>query len=420
MKRLLILACTLLGFMTTYSQPPSVPFRIGNKFGIADMNGKMLVPAQFDIIDVETHKKNFFVAFSFNGAQPLSSVIYNNKIIIRDKPYRDYTLTGNLITATSYGAPRRSKRRRSNEWGRQNEFSKVEYLYGTDGKLLLTDAFGDVYVADNVNDAPIQEELLIIATDTNELHSLYVYHIKTKKITKTLFKGSEIMEMDFSPEYDRERPWRSFIYKDGNELKSIRLGAAGKKLTISTPEKAIIPQKDPFAESAMGGMGVEMPPDGIQPPPTPLKSMDGVLLKIAQIKIDRDFYYRPKKVERIVEVRYNDLSAQYAHIVVRNGKQGMRYGDKETFIIEPKYDEIYQAEFSGSASGYILRSGNLYGMYLYGRGDGTVIPPIFDKRPFVLDEDYFGERLCLIRLYDEQGNFFCYANSKGKVYYSSK
>jgi hypothetical protein len=48
------------------------------------------------------------------------------------------------------------------------------------------------------------------------------------------------------------------------------------------------------------------------------------------------------------------------------------------------------------------------------------IETIFDKIALIEAFDYFGKNQPLIKLFDENNKFFCYADKTGKLYYSEK
>lgn len=114
------------------------------------------------------------------------------------------------------------------------------------------------------------------------------------------------------------------------------------------------------------------------------------------------------------------LSSEGAHIVLSGGKKGMKIKTIDTFGVQPKYDDIFLGEFPGRNGGYILKTGDKYGLYIYRYPDNITIEPVFDKRPLLLALDYFGANAALIKLYDEKGDFFCYANGDGKLFYTAR
>lgn len=80
MKKLLIVLL-LICFNNIYSQSVLVPYRVGDKFGFADLKGNMIIPAEYDYpLLRQRYPKGFFCA----DKKGKTTVISDNKIIIQD------------------------------------------------------------------------------------------------------------------------------------------------------------------------------------------------------------------------------------------------------------------------------------------------------------------------------------------------
>jgi len=113
-----------------FGQTISVPYRVGNKFGISDQNGKILIPAQFDVVELERYKEVYFQGFTFQENAVLSSFIYKNKIVLSNQKYNNYYLSEDLIVATKYKSGRLSSYHSEGE----EYYTEYEHLYTKEGK----------------------------------------------------------------------------------------------------------------------------------------------------------------------------------------------------------------------------------------------------------------------------------------------
>ena len=104
-------------------------------------------------------------------------------------------------------------------------------------------------------------------------------------------------------------------------------------------------------------------------------------------------------------------------MVSKNNKQGLFTVYNKTYVIPVTYDEIIFADFEGRNGGYILRNEDKYGLFFYSHNDNRTIAPIFNKIPLLENFNYFGEKKPLIKLFDEDGKLFCYADETGKLFY---
>ena len=176
----IVLFFLVFAFQTTlFGQTVSVPYRVGNKFGISDQNGKILIPAQFDVVEVESYKETYFQGFTFQENAVLSSFIYKNKIVLSNQKYNNYYLSEDLILATKYKTGRLSSYHSEGE-DYQTEY---EHLYTKEGKIIISEDALSVYV-NNVDEEKKLNQVLISTTDKNKKYSLFLYDKKLKKIGK--------------------------------------------------------------------------------------------------------------------------------------------------------------------------------------------------------------------------------------------
>lgn len=400
-----------------FGQGVSVPYRVGNKFGISDQNGKILVQPQFDIIQISGYSENYFEAFTFQGNEILSSFIYKNKIVLSNQKYNGYSLSEDLIVATKY----KSKHISSYHPDGEKYYTELEHLYTKEGKIIISEDVLDVYVL-NVDEEKKLNQVLICTTGKNNKYSLFLYDKKLKKIIQTFFEKSDFFKVKYNSEFNSSDKSIVYTFKDPTgKGKRIKIDVVKNIIkVVSTEDFDLNPKKrngqdeDDFSGDSMDNLAVE-PPYEVKKQIDPLAILD-----IRRIEIKRDFYYSPKKVEEIKFVNFK-LSDE-CYILEKNGKKGMYYANPiNDFIIPQEYDEILNTEMAGYGGSFLLKKNNKYGYYISNGMSGKYfIQPVFDKIPLIEKLDYFGENQPLIKLFDENNKFFCYADKTGKLYYSEK
>ena len=396
-----------------FGQTISVPYRVGNKFGISDQNDKILIPAQFDVVELKNYSEDYFQAFTFQENTIFSSFIYRNKIVLSNKKYNNYFLSEDLIVATKYKSGRLSIYHSEGE----DYYTEYEHLYTKGGKIIISEDVLNVYV-NIVDEEKKLNQVLISTTDKNKKYSLFLYDKKLKKITQTFFEKSDFLKVKFNVEDDYRDKSIVYTFKDaaGNG-KQIKIDVVKDAIKlISTEDFDLNLKKSNSRDDYFGDGDLVMVEPGFEEKKqiSPLAILD-----IKKIEIKSDFYYLPKKVEEIRSLS-DKLSPEYCYILEKDGKKGMYFVQKNALLIPQDYDEIFKIDMPGHYGGFLLKKNNKYGYYISGMSDNYFIEPIFEKIPIIEAQDYFGKNQPLIKLFDENNKFFCYADKTGKLYYSEK
>ena len=413
----IVLFFLVFAFQTTlFGQTVSVPYRVGNKFGISDQNGKILIPAQFDVVEVESYKETYFQGFTFQENAVLSSFIYKNKIVLSNQKYNNYYLSEDLILATKYKTGRLSSYHSEGE----DYYTEYEHLYTKEGKIIISEDALSVYV-NNVDEEKKLNQVLISTTDKNKKYSLFLYDKKLKKITKTFFEKSDYLKVKFNVENDYRDKSIVYTFKD--------VTGKGKQIKIDVVKDAIkLISSDDFDLNPQRSSNREIGDDYfrdadlvmVEPGFEVKKQISPLaILDIKKIEIKSDFYYLPKKVEEIRSLS-DKLNPESCYILEKDGKKGMYYIHKNALLIPQEYDEIVKTDMPGHSGGFLLKKNNKYGFYISRMSENYFIEPIYDKIPLIDKLDYFGENQPLIKLFDENNKFFCYADKTGRLYYSEK
>lgn len=400
----------LFSFITTFSQYNSVPFRVGNLFGISDAKGKIILKPQFDIIEVSSYDILYFTGFNLNGNKITSSLIYNNKIILNNKDYNSYYCENELFQATKYIVNARVSN------FSDDKVKNLVHLYDKSGKAIIAEDCNFIGILENSDEKKISNEVLIYYQTTNEKNSLFLYNKKLKKITNYYFQNSNFLEIDTNSSNDYRDKSITFTYVDQNNK--------GKKLTVLQESKGVkkikeidfeIKKNNEYERDYFNDVAV---PEGDYYKKKPIvTSNDSIIDVMGKVEIAREFYYDPKKIEQI-KVVPQKLSLDWSHIIKKNDKVGLRLTKDNKIIIPIAYDEILSTELSGLNSCYLVKQNNKYGaqIYAYNEKNRFEIAPIFKDKFLIADLDYFGNKNPLLKIYDENGLFYCYAKKDGTLF----
>lgn len=406
MKRI-FLVLAILTTVTIYSQDFYIPYKVGDKFGVSDEKGNIRLKPRFDILEYVHNKTDLLVGYNLVGNDVLSSIIYKDKIIIKDKKYKSYFWEYGLLRAIEYTNPNYNP----SFFRDDDKIEELNMLYTLKGKQVFAEPLPYIHIFSEWREVGKMEDLLIQTYDKNEKISLYLFNKKSGKITKTYFSEVEQIDMD----RDFGQSWITYKTKDGK----------GKKITLSQIDKTIkseiedyiIEKKSnsydrDFHNEPVPMMEVEFESTNIVEP------ANGAIIEvIRKVQQKSDFYWKPKKVDEI-KFSTHKLDKSNRYVVKDNGKYGYSYKEnkKDTLLIPAKYDEILMGG-SGFSSTIILRNGNKFSLYFWKK---PIIEPFLDYLPLLERRNFVKEGFHLIRLYDKDNKFFCYANQDGKLFYSEK
>lgn len=402
---LLILSIISLS-LTAQDMQVYVPFRIGDKFGVSDENGKMIIPANYDEISVGYN--NDFTARKDNKA----SYILNNKIIIKDGDYTYFDNQEDFVIGVLV------KNSKDFMYSNGSPDYLSENLYNKSGEPLLGKSYNNIIVIDGrKNEKPaLTGTALLLLYSTQNRYSLHLFDKKQKKIIKTFFENS--YEVDTN--YDKFPQSFSIIYQDLNRSeRNLTLNFNNGKIE-SEKREPIKVVKDYYSDRSLGSPTYSMPPpamEGIKMPPAGKPSIpENALEKIGYA----DSFYRyiePDRSEKLT-ISYKDATFDYGYLKKENGKIGYFLVRDNKWLVPPKYDEIFSAD--GHAiyeSGFVVRTGDNYQFFVASNKNLEFITSEFKDFPLFFRRDYGRKGFHLFKLYDKDKNFIGYANKDGKIYY---
>ena len=178
---LLFLTATIV-----FSQEMLLPFRVGDKFGLSDINGKMKLDAKYDWLGVE--KGNIFT-FS---ADNTSGVISGTREIISLPDNYSFSIVKDKFIIASM---------KKNEPGSRNK-QETKLLYNFKGQSLINEPMVYLKVAESFggNSEDKNNIFLFRGLNPEKQETLYVYDADKQKITDKLLENSkriEVIDKDF-------------------------------------------------------------------------------------------------------------------------------------------------------------------------------------------------------------------------------
>lgn len=381
-----------------------IPYRKGDKFGVSDENGKMIIPAQFDKIEIGYH--NDFTGININGKTVKTSYILNGKIIIKDTDFTYFENEGDFIIGVLV------KNRESYMFSNGKPDYLTQNLYDKNGKPLLGRSYNNIIVIDKDRDEKpaLTGTALLLLYSAENRYSLYQYDNKQKKIIKTFFENS----YDVDTDYEVFPKTFSIVYQlpESTAKKKLIIDFENGKIKSSRTEEAEQRNSDRFGESYYG-----MPPpmEGVK---EPRKNPEKEIEKITYADTFQR-YTEPEIPEKIQFTVKNNTSEEYAYMKKENGKKGYFLTRDNKYLVPPKYDEIMIADGHGVfSSGFIVKNGENYQYLVFTNKEQEFITPSSKMVPFYFRRDYGKKGFHLFKMFDKDNNFFCYANQDGKLYYS--
>ncbi|WP_452221273.1 hypothetical protein [Lacinutrix salivirga] len=411
--RLLTIIIILL-VSNLYAQDVFVPYRVGDQFGVANYEGKLVVNPQFDILQLATtfsfnKDKNYSYLVGYkiiNDSTNLSSFITNDKIILKDKTYNDYYFDNEVIHAMKY-----TYSNKKDKWG--SHYIQTSTLYTDEGKPVFDGEFKDFNTTTIINDDDTSNEFLITAMNSKNEFTLSLYNKTLKKVTTTYFTNTTYLKYHENVDYNE----KAFTYKDEKgQGHKLYFSYNDKKEVVLKSDKLVTlkERKDYYSDDYNDVM--EVPNfDDDKNNEVALNLNDSIALKITKIDIKRFGYVLAKKVQRL-EYGVKKLNQSFSYVFIENGKLGVKKGRDNTVTIPAIYDQIYYGAFNG----YILKKDNKYGLYAFAFKNPVLIEAKFTMLPYLERKNYKKEGFHLIKLFDDNGKLFCYANQDGTLYYSEK
>lgn len=171
----------------SFAQDIRIPFRVGDKFGLSDQSGQLIVSAQFEAIApignnfFETKNQTIDSVKNSQGKKILSKRISNGVIhqdieIIKNEPYSEFRMVGSGQFLIGSNKSRKLK---------------STMLYNLKGEKLLSKSGGNIFFNDYEhigNLGKCNPNLILISIVKGRKTTIGVYNRKKEKITKWLIE----------------------------------------------------------------------------------------------------------------------------------------------------------------------------------------------------------------------------------------
>ena len=404
MKRILISAL-IFTCILSYSQV-TVPYRVGNKFGISDTSGKMIIPAEYDKIDISTLHPGEFTASKGSSADGFTSTyIYGNKIVLKDSRYNFFNENYSFVNAVKID-------NLQGFYSSQGVGYSTTDVYTLNGKKVFDRSFRNVYYIEDDKKPALKDETLMLLNELNDKYSLVLLDKKTLKVSKIFFENAQKNATDY-----KQFPKSFSITYSTPPLSKKKLTINFENGKVKDFSEETLREERPSgygSYSSSSGSGsyyndVMKPyPSGETKPQPPLPEMK---------KISASKKYTEPFSQKKTEIKKAEL-APNAVIKTVNGKTGFFDTTKNDWIIPAEYDEITEmSTYCTFCSLYIVKKGKYYQILEFNGNEKKLYQGKFEMLPLLEQKNYGKDGFHLIELYDQNGNLFCYADQNGVKFY---
>lgn len=388
------LLCSCLMSTAVQAQSFYVPYRIGNKFGLADNRQKMIIPPAFDIVRPLDQTGLHFVAYKLFKDSFSSTLMVNGKALLQDQHYKYYYIEGAFITASVHF------HRGTYDMGSPVVDERYALFY-KNGKRVFKDDLSSVNVLTH-NIPEDMNDVLVSITDTQQRSSLFIFDKNAPKNKKAVYADVTLLDTDHEEMYATRQLVHWYRRSDGKVFKAV-ISFADKNIKVISNEGSDPPKRSNYDNYGYGG------------PAAPPRGDDGEGLKrnkeesIVHVNtVSTKIYDRPA-VDKIYSFK-REIEHSILKVVVNSDKQGLVHPRKDSLVVPAVYDQIIQlADYRGFA----LKQQNKFGLYY----NDTIIAPVFEHIAIPSFKDYGKKGNVLLQLFDEKNVFLCYANSSGEVFY---
>lgn len=392
----------LLLTFSFYSSQIFVPYRQGDKFGISDENGKLVVPAQFDNIAVGYND-------DFTGIKSTptlkKSYILKDRIILKDTDFAYFQNEGQFVK----GVTIKDRKAYNGSHGNPNYLSMN--LYNLKGEQILNRSYNNIVVIDEseTKGMALKETALLLLYSSENNYGLYQIDKKQKKIIKTFFENSKNVDTD----YEKFPKSFSITYDENRIKKKLLIDFENGKIKSSKTEEMVYSNdyRDGYGRSGYSSYeATRMPIMEGEKNPVPENS-EGKIIHVRASFED--------KTPEELSFETTDSSYDYAYIKKEKNKFGYFLTGEKKYLIMPKYDKIMIADGHGVfASGFIVKNSDNYQFLVFMNKTHEFTTPESKMIPYFFRRDYGKKGFQLFKMFDKDNKFFCYADQNGKLYYS--
>lgn len=188
MQKIYLLIVILL-FQFGYSQNVLVPYRVKDKWGLSDLNGKMVLNAVYEKVFIGRNLADGYYGFRKGEALGL---IHNKKELLSG-PYRELDVVKNkFIIAQSKGDLSANSSFTQEQFEEARKKRNAKFLFSLSGKNLYPEGFRDVRAFDSLGLSSRYKGhakyLLFLSENYNKQRGVFAYDVDKQVITHWLLK----------------------------------------------------------------------------------------------------------------------------------------------------------------------------------------------------------------------------------------
>ena len=372
MKMISLLLFLLIQISSFSQNKVLVPYRVGDKFGISDLEGKLVYPAEYDNITI---KRGDPVGVFYAKKENKTTFFYNNKIFIKDSKYNVFQVLENrcVLAKTDLEYLNISDFKNETEYKAAKKRTRYISIYNLKGENCYPENFKELHILDTAGHSDINKSLsryiAFISLNFDEKTSIFIYDCDLQKITEWLIKdyfafkftGSNKDFTSQKTEIDKEEKY-TLIF-DGNKFNIKQLDTKslvgphqyGSASNSDKSSKKLDRANNPFNDSFDGGI-VETVNNSDKPQQRIIKSLfkikegrifqylceykkDTIIKEIKlpysmdDLKIENYCYFENQDSNNLINYEFHNLI-----VVKSNNKYGVLISDK--IQIQPIYDTI--------------------------------------------------------------------------------
>jgi hypothetical protein len=415
-KNLLLLILILIHFSSISQNEILVPFRVGDKFGLSDLKGKLVYPAEFEYF--KTNELGSYEA-SFEGVKEDKSTFFyrGEKIVERTKNTKYKVIRESFITVS--------------------EENKGFEIFNFKGEQITDKSYEEMMFCDNLLQRNFYYTCTpIIFKDQNDKLTLQVFNAKTEKFTKTFVENVSSLKLDpndnlyknrftiFVQENINSKEVKLEFVFDGDSFVILDPTNYFKKNTQNNPKKGkpiILEENENGNMENYNEFGIQAPLEAYRETDEYqdysksgriFKKIDGLCLTIIQ-KNDKTSIEKEFELPQDLEARYfqninvklviNNVKYKVDDLLLykSNGKYGAVLTNE--YYLSPKYDSIRLLVLNKNSSNpnYYFQVGikdsitNKMKFGLVDLSEKTIFPIVYDVFRNAIDNQTGGYKFSL-------------------------
>ena len=387
------------------AQDTLVPIRYKNKFGLSNLAKEVKVKPIYDKM-VFNNRTNYFIGFKKTESNAFSTTLFHNdKALIKDKPYFDYSIHEGLIVAADTTSQK-------TVIYHNVHYNEKMQLYSLEGILLSPKFYAFIAVLDNLGDIKPTSEVFVIFKGLDDKHSFKLYDLKLQKFTKTFLEDVDGFNIINNEKIYWVLESMKLSYTKGAIFGKMEIKLVDGSFSIVSDIKSEIKKPEKDNGYFDNDDNIEVPEFNEKPKPV-IKSLKGDSLSetLQQVRIatnHKDFI----DTDFLVFEDHWYYKKNYS-LVHNSGKVGVLNKDKDKYEVPTEYDAVYRVNYYNA---FVIKKDNKYGLIF--PQSKEIIKPIFDDFPVVVKQIFRGKGYNLIALFDtETLKFKHYATFDGVQFF---